>query len=347
MDSVTQLLLGACTAAAVAPAAHRRRALALGAVLGTLPDLDVFIDFGGAVENFTMHRGFSHSLLVLPWVGLAIWALLLAWPPARAAKARWLAAVQIALLTHPLLDAFTIYGTQLYWPLDRPPVGLGSIFIIDPLYSAPLLVGALAALRLGPAPRAGFWLGAGLVASSAYLGWTVYAQQHLLGAARTDIDARGLAGAQVLVQPTPFNSLLWRILVLKPDGDYYEGYHSFLVGQQRSVLDLRPGQRWLLADLADEPALRRLVRFTRGYYAAELVDERVVFVDLRMGAERAYVFRFVVGERRDGTTVPVPVEQLPWPPRGVEELRRVWRLLREPAEVPDAVPATVTPAPFP
>ncbi len=347
MDSVTQLLLGACTAAAVAPREHRRTALVLGAALGTVPDLDVFIDFGGAVENFTMHRGFSHSLFVLPWVGFAVWALLLAWAPARTAKARWLAVVQLPLLTHPLLDALTIYGTQLFWPLETPPVGIGSLFIIDPLYTLPLLVGAIAALRLGAAPRAGFWLGIGLMLSSGYAGWTLYAQQHILRAATTDAAARGLADVRVLALPTPFNSLLWRIVVIKPDGDYYEGYYSFVAAQNRSVLDLRPGRRWLLAGIEDSSAVTRLAWFTHGWYGVEQVDDRVVIKDLRMGVENAYVFRFAVGRREDGRTVAITPEQLPWPPRGSEELRRVWQLMFDPAAVPDQVPATITPATAP
>ena len=59
MDSVTQLALGASVAAVCVPARHRRRALMLGAALGTLPDLDVIIDYGNAVANFTLHRGFT------------------------------------------------------------------------------------------------------------------------------------------------------------------------------------------------------------------------------------------------------------------------------------------------
>jgi len=44
MDSVTQLVLGASVSAVCVPAQHRRKALVLGAALGTLPDLDVIID---------------------------------------------------------------------------------------------------------------------------------------------------------------------------------------------------------------------------------------------------------------------------------------------------------------
>ena len=65
MDSITQAALGASLAGAVAGKTLGRSALLVGAVLGTLPDLDVIIDYGTAVANFTQHRGFSHSLFVL------------------------------------------------------------------------------------------------------------------------------------------------------------------------------------------------------------------------------------------------------------------------------------------
>ncbi len=37
----------------------------------------------------------------------------------------------LALVTHPLLDAMTVYGTQLALPFTNHPYGVGSVFIID------------------------------------------------------------------------------------------------------------------------------------------------------------------------------------------------------------------------
>lgn len=331
MDSVTQILLGASTAALVAPAGQRRRALLIGACLGTLPDLDVLIDFGDPIANFTEHRGFSHSLFVLPWVGLALWGLLLAlWPAARPGRWRWLAAFELALVTHPLLDAFTVYGTQLFWPLATPPVSIGSIFIIDPAYTLPLLAGVGAALWQGPRPRAQFGLALGLLLSSGYLAWTLLAQGHLERAMRTDLAARGIPDARLLVTPAPFNTLLWRLLVVRADGDYYEGWYSFLAPRALTTLEHYPGFAPLLAPLEDTPALRRLRWFTQGFLAAEERDGRIVVKDLRMGVEPGYVFRFAIGRRASPDIVPLdPVEQYPWPPRGRADLERLWRLLRE------------------
>ena len=76
MDSLTQAALGGALGGAVLGSRLGRGAIVGGALLATLPDLDVLIDYGDAVANFSEHRGFSHSLLVLaPLATLLAWAL--------------------------------------------------------------------------------------------------------------------------------------------------------------------------------------------------------------------------------------------------------------------------------
>jgi inner membrane protein len=213
MDSLTQITLGACVAAACVPPGQRRKAALLGAALGTLPDLDVFLDYGGPVANFTMHRGFSHSLLVLAPIGALLWlALRSFWPPVREAPQRWFAAIFLALLTHPLLDAHTAYGTQLFWPSGSTPVSWATIFIIDPLYTLPLLAGMIAVLIQPVSQAAGRWLMAGLVWSMLYLGWSWFAQTLVAANARQSLHAQGVAEARLFVSPAPLTTLLWRVV---------------------------------------------------------------------------------------------------------------------------------------
>ena len=149
MDSLSQIVLGGAVAGAIVPGRHRRAALLAGAALGTMPDLDslpILLVTDDPVLLMTWHRGPSHSLFVLPLAGWLIW-----WLFKRRRKrvaespARWFWAIQLALITHPLLDAFTVYGTQLLWPLRPPPVMWSSVFIIDPLYTVWLLVACVVA----------------------------------------------------------------------------------------------------------------------------------------------------------------------------------------------------------
>jgi len=51
-----------------------------------------------------------------------------------------------AIITHPLLDSLTNYGTRLLRPFTDTAYSLNSIFIVDPLYTIPFLLLFLIAL---------------------------------------------------------------------------------------------------------------------------------------------------------------------------------------------------------
>ena len=57
MDSVTQFLLGASVSGAVIGPKMGIRALLIGGVVATLPDLDAFVPMGNVIDTMTHHRG--------------------------------------------------------------------------------------------------------------------------------------------------------------------------------------------------------------------------------------------------------------------------------------------------
>jgi inner membrane protein len=306
VDSVTQAVLGAAIGGAIAPAGQRRKALLAGAALGTLPDLDVLIDYGDAVENFTYHRGFSHSLFVLPPFALLLWlALRRWWAPVRDAPLRWLAIIGLALVTHPLLDAHTAYGTQLLWPLESPPVMWATLFIIDPLFTLPMLV-AVIITAAWPARR-GNVARAALLLSTLYLGWSWMAQSIVARHTADALAERGLSGAPVFITPTPFNTLLWRIVVLTEDG-YLEGFDSLLVDDGPIDFAAYTSDRQLLLEADTVRAVSRLRWFSRDFVKAGIVDDRLLITDLRMGQEPVYVFTHVVAARGNPHWEPISTE---------------------------------------
>lgn len=331
MDSVSQIALGAAVTVAVM---GRRTALwkaaAWGAVCGTLPDLDVLIDHGDALSNMVLHRADSHALfwltLAAPLLGLSIAGLQRERPLWR----RWVLAVWLALITHPLLDAMTIYGTQLLRPFSAEPLGVGSIFIIDPLYTLPLLIGTGLALRGGgPALR---WNAGGLLLSTAYLGWSLAAQLHV-----TDIARRSLAGQQVdrlLVTPSPLNTVLWRVVAITPEG-YLEGFYSLLDRQPVVHFERFDRGQTLLGLVGQHPPVTTLADFSDGFYKLERRGASIVISDLRMGQEPFYVFAFEIARQAS------PLQLLPRPePAGQRAdigtgLHWLWRRLQgEPLPAP-------------
>lgn len=297
MDSLSQIVLGATIAGVCVPPGHRRRAMLVGAALGTLPDLDVLIDYGDAVENYTRHRGFSHSLFVLVPLSLVIWLVLARWwTPVRTAPGPWLAAILLALATHPLLDAHTAYGTQLWWPLDSPPAAWATVFIIDPLFTLPLLVAVAVAFARPARPAARRWLASGLLLGGLYLGWSWTAKGWVEDNARAVLRERGMESAPLFSVPAPFNTLLWRVVV-RTDSGYLEGLDSLAANDGPLRFSAYPSDDGALSAASGVPAVARLRWFTRDFLAARVEQDTLLLSDLRMGQEPVYVFTHAVAER--------------------------------------------------
>jgi len=298
----------------------------IGAGLGTLPDLDVFIDFGGPVANFTYHRGFSHSLFVLMPVSALLWLLLRRWwAPVRDAPFRWFAAISLALLTHPLLDAHTAYGTQLFWPLTVAPTSWATLFIIDPLYTLPLLVGVLVAAfrrKVG-----GTALRVGLLISTLYIGWSWVAQATVRQNVEDALASMQLQDAPVFLTPTPLNTLLWRVVVMTDDG-YLEGFDSLMIDEGTMRFTAYPSAVDAMEDAGDIWAVSRLRWFARDFVRARIDNDRIIIADLRMGQEPTYVFSHVVAARGNPHWKEVPGELLPmsFGDRALAQTwERIWR----------------------
>lgn len=293
MDSVSQLALGAAVGVAVM---GRRTALwkaaAWGAVAGTLPDLDVLIDHGNPVHNMVLHRAETHAPFWLTLFSLPFAAAIARLHGEWAQCKRWWLAMWLALVTHPLLDTMTVYGTQIGLPFTDRPYGVASVFIIDPLYTLPLLVGTALALARGSL-RAN---AAGLALSTAYLGWGVAAQMHVQRVAVDALAAQGLVAERVLVTPSAFNSIAWRVVAMQRD-HYFEGFYSLLDEKPTVRFDRFERGATLEPELRGIDGFERIARFSKGFYALRQDGTRVVVADLRMGQEPAYTFSFAVAER--------------------------------------------------
>ena len=330
MDSLTQLTLGAAVGEAVLGRRVGYRAAAWGAVLGTLPDLDVFVPMGDAVRDFTYHRSFSHSLFVLALLTpLIVWLILKIHPYTREYRRQWAVLVYGVFATHVLLDAFTVYGTQIFWPVVTTPQSWSVIFIIDPVYTVPLLLGVLCALVLSRERAWGHRLNmAGLAFSTLYLAWAVGAKLYVTEHVTASLARQGVTYERLLTTPAPFNTVLWRV-VLRRDGEYLEGYYSLFDGDDEVAFRRYASRDDLLAGVDDHWPVRRLQWFTHGFYAVSELDGRVIVTDLRMGLEPDYVFRFAVAETGNPHAEPITPFLLPGRARLTEDgLEWLWHRMR-------------------
>lgn len=303
MDSLTQAALGAGIAGTLMGHRYGRKAIVAGAALATLPDLDVIIDYGDPLSQMINHRGFSHSLFVL-----TAFSLFLAWLARRVRLIgdggdyrRLLATIWLVLITHPLLDAFTSYGTQLWWPLRPTPASWSSVFIIDPFYTLPLLFGVLAALAAGPGPamrRTLAWL---LFIGAAYLLTSLGAKQWAENRVKSMLAEMGKRPVATFSVPQPFSIVLWRVVARLDNGNYVEAVTGMLDKREPEFVEF-PSNAALGAALHPRRHIDGLRWFTGDWLRYDEINGQLVVSDLRMGISTGhYSFRFLIGERDAAT----------------------------------------------
>lgn len=232
MDGVTQGLLGAAIGEAFFRDRLGRRAAAVGAALAVLPDFDFVTRLAGPWASMRHHRGLTHSLPVLLVAApLFAWWLHRRWPE-RGTLRDWLLLAWAALITHPLLDWCTSYGTQLLAPFTDRRYAIDAVAIIDPLYSLPLLVAALAALLVHGRPRLTRGLAASaLVVTTAYLGLGYVAGRSVEARAWRGLhvsEAQPVPSPVVALRATPtmLNLVLWQVVARRGDGTVLVGQAS-------------------------------------------------------------------------------------------------------------------------
>ncbi|MCP5544017.1 MAG: metal-dependent hydrolase [Akkermansiaceae bacterium] len=292
MDSLTQAVLGAAVGEAVLGRKLGNRAIGWGLLFGTLPDLDVIVSpFLSHSWNLWWHRGPSHSLLVMI---LASWGLskpLAKWwkrDKVSRSRAGWF--VFAVWSTHVLIDCFTVYGTSVWWPFPQR-VALNNLFIIDPLFTAPMLVALvwLAFLRtkkqLPKRRRLNAW---GLGISTAYVALSFGMKALASSAFEADLKRRGVEVTRRFEAPTPFNIVFWRSVADRGDA-LWVGYHSVFEGRDAPVRwTVYPKNEAALAGLEDLRATRTVKWFSNGWWIARKHVKGAWIADMRFGELRTW-----------------------------------------------------------
>ena len=291
MDSVTQIVLGAAIGEAFLGTKEGRKGAIWVAILGTIPDLDVAIGFFvDPVTQLAVHRSGSHSILIALLAAPLIGSLLKrVHPKSKTSKMDWIAMTFFVFFTHIGIDICTVYGTQVFWPLSDYPYSFDNIFIIDPFYTLPLAIGVTTALLVKRSSRWRFGANlAGLLISSFYLTWSASAKLIAQGSFRQGLASKGFQVEKVMSAPTPLNTFLWMGMGLHQD-TIRVGLYSVLDKRPPTGFYSVPRNSYLLNGHQDDIAIRRLMWFSKGWYAVEEDSLGLVYSDYRFGRNDAWL----------------------------------------------------------
>ncbi|TAF33948.1 MAG: metal-dependent hydrolase [Cytophagales bacterium] len=285
MDSLTQIVLGAAVGEVVLGKKIGNKAMLWGALAGTIPDLDILASpFLDIVDEMRWHRSLTHSFLFAFLVSPALAYLnqkFFAGPNTRWRE--WTHLYLWGFITHALLDSFTTWGTQLFYPFSNYGVSFKSIFVVDPLYTLPFLACLIvvACLKRDHSKRP-FWAWFGIGLSSFYLLLTVVNKFYINGVFEAEMARQGLTYSRYETKPTPLNNLLWNFTA-ESDSVYYSGYYSLLDSEPKIKFHAFKKQHDLLKPFWQEHKLQQLLEVTEGYYTVEKHPTGFVINDLRFG----------------------------------------------------------------
>lgn len=294
LDPLTHGLLGAVCGQAAYGRALGRRALVWGALIGMAPDVDVVMNVTGPMAEWTWHRGMTHALWFGPLVGTAVGALLWKWKGGR--RSDWIGLAVLALFSHPLLDVFTSYGTQLLAPFSRHRFAWDGVAIVDPAYSLLLAAALAVGLAGGVGARRARWAACvALALTTGYLGLGVWLNDRVERIARSQLVAEGVSDARVCAYPTLLQLPLRRV-VARSAGEVRIGWVSALVPRPIAWERFQEAGGPLVDAARDTRAARLFEWFALGQVSARVLpDARGGFLveldDLRYG---------VPGQPRDG-----------------------------------------------
>ncbi len=285
MDSLTQIILGAAVGEAVAGKKMGNKAAFWGAIAGTIPDLDVIIrSFVHPIDAALWHRGFSHSI-----VFALLFSPILAWLVYQLYKKRydlklWVKLIFLGIVTHPMLDIFTNYGTEFFWPF-KLRLTFNSVFVIDPLYTIPFGLLLLVALFLKRESSLRRKLNyAGIIYSSLYLLWGVIVKLTILSNSTEYFKEQNIKHARTIVTPMPFTSFYWLILTENED-NFFFAYKSLFYSFDENETVTIPKNQALLDSLqwSGKNYSEQLKFITNNYYSTEKKGDTLFCYDLRFG----------------------------------------------------------------
>ncbi len=272
--------------------------LAAASVFLFIGDLSIVkIVFGLAIGiggSYLTYKRFNRPAFTRPEASLGDWQWLFFW----------------GLITHPILDTFTAYGTQLFAPFSNYRAAISNISVADPVYTLlfviPLIIAAFYH-RSKPIRKKLVWTG--IILSSFYMCFTLYNKFRVNQVMEDTLIAENIEYSRFFTSPSILNNILWSGVAETEDG-YYHGQYSLMDKEPKFKLSKFDKNHHYIANASkDDKVLETLRWFSDGYYTImKRSDGNLQLNDMRYGtfrgegnSENDFIFNFPIEQNKDGS----------------------------------------------
>ncbi len=306
MDSLTHIVLGAAIGEVALGKKIGNKAILWGALISTIPDLDVFLSpLLNPVNALFFHRGVSHSLLAAIFLIPAIGFILSKIEKRHSIDLKtWILFTSLPLLSHIFIDCFNTYGTGIFEPFNSLRVAYDSMAIIDIFFMIPLLTFTIAVffIPFQKRQRRTFaWVC--LSISSVFFLFSIINKEIITKRAIKQLESQNINYSRIITTPAPLTNFIWAV-VAENEAGYNFGYIGNFDKIESIKFRFIPRNSELLGQFMDRKEIIDLIRFSKGFYNVEkdslgslwLHDLRYVGLDLEN--QKSYVFSFEIKENK-------------------------------------------------
>jgi inner membrane protein len=285
MDTLTHVALGACIGEVFFEKGFGKKAMWWGAMAQSIADID-FIAFlwMDTPSALLAHRGFTHSILFLLLMAPAF-ALLAekVHRPHNIRFVQWLFFFQIEMAAHILLDLCNNYGMGIFEPFIHDRYAFNLLYVADPLFSLmPGLAFVMLIIKNRYDLKRLIWVRWTFYAVTIYIVAATLIKINTENAVKSEIKFNNWIIKDKISTPAPFQIFLW-YQVLQTKNGYWVSYRSVFDQSKTQTWNFHPRAERLLDNVADHENLQRLIRFSGGYYQANIMHDSLFFSDLRFG----------------------------------------------------------------
>jgi len=259
MDSLTHIAIGACIGDGLLGKKIGKRAMFLGAVAQSIPDID-FISSGWMDTSASLlaHRGFTHSLLFGCVIVFFFSVISEYWHRKHDIPLKmWLLFFGVEVGTHLFIDAYNSYGIGWFEPFSHYRVSFNAIFVADPFFSVWPAAAFIALLVLkSNHDKRITWIKWSLLLSGLYLFYCTLNKIKVDRLTREILNEQHISFNNYFTTPAPLSNWLW-FAVASTDSGYYFGYRSVFDRTKNIQWTYRPRNENLLTNIKDHEEVQR------------------------------------------------------------------------------------------
>lgn len=312
MDTFTHIAIGACIGEAFFNKTIGKKAMFLGAMAHSIPDLDFLASFWMDSSSFLLaHRGFTHSFLFSISMILLLSLLAFYFQKTYFIKlSKWVLFFSVSILLHIFIDAFNNYGVGWFEPFSHYRISFNAMYVLDPFFSIWFFIAFFGLLNLNSKSvnRTKIWQYTfGITAF--YLVYCMYNKSMVDQEINNSFKKQHIQYSTFISTPAPLQNWLW-YFVAKNDIGFYIGYYSIFDTNKLIPVTYFLKNDSLIQSFDLNEELTHLIRFSQGYYTIEKRSDTLVFNDLRFGEvlscqklKEHFVFHYFLNQPKSNTLV--------------------------------------------